>query len=336
MLTISDLTVTYGTGRHKLTAVDSASFSVPRGTTLALVGESGSGKSTIARAIVGLAPVSSGSIRVAGTDVDVSSSRRTPSFRRQAQMVFQDPFASLNPRMTVADTLDEALSRRGGLIRRDRRREAVRLLDLVRLPLSSLSRFPHEFSGGQRQRIAIARALSVGPEVILMDEVTSALDVSVQATIINLLKDLQSELALTYLFISHDLSVVSTISDRIAVLYLGRIVEQAETPDIISAPEHPYTKALMASVPGAPSAVQADAPLPGELPDPRNPPRGCPFHARCPVGPQAIPSRTICVTDDPRHIATQRLHSAACHYASSVQRPPSYGAPKSAAVTPPG
>lgn len=316
MLTVSDLSVVYGSGRNALTAVDSVSFSIPRSTTLALVGESGSGKSTIARAIVGLAPVASGSVMLDGAKVKTSTSRRSRTFRRRVQLVFQDPFASLNPRMTVADVLDEAVARRGSLGRRTRDAEVGRLLDLVRLPLSALSRFPHEFSGGQRQRIAIARALAVGPDVLLMDEVTSSLDVSVQATIINLLKDLQDELSLTYLFISHDLSVVSTISDEIAVLYLGRLAELSGTGALIEMPEHPYTQGLMASIPGVPATARVRAPLAGDIPDPRNPPPGCAFHTRCPVGPRTDPSRSICVEEDPREGAATRRHLAACHYAA--------------------
>jgi peptide/nickel transport system ATP-binding protein len=211
--------------------------------------------------------------------------------------------------------ITEALATRGsgGGGWRGRRLEAVRILGLVGLPESALERYPHQFSGGQRQRIAIARALAVGPEVVINDEVTSALDVSVQATILNLLKKLQRELDLSYLFISHDLSTVRYMSDVVAVMYLGRIVEVAETAHLFASPQHPYTRALIASIPRI-GAARSTAPVAGDLPDPRRPPSGCRFHTRCPVGPLADPSRTICVESDPQAEAALREHSAACHF----------------------
>jgi len=314
MLQVQNLTVTYGTGDDMLTAVDGVSFLVPKGGTLGLVGESGSGKSSIARAIVGLHPVAGGSITLDGVDCASARSRNAPAFRRRVQMVFQDPSASLNPRMTVADALNEALARRADVARSARRREALDVLGLVGLGASALDRYPHEFSGGQRQRIAIARALCVGPEVIIMDEVTSALDVSVQAQIVNLLKSLQAELGLSYLFISHDLAVVGLMSDATAVMYLGRVVEQAATNVLFANPRHPYTRALIASVPRFGQARQP-APVRGDLPDPRRPPSGCRFHTRCSIGPLLLPNRAICREVDPHTVAADTPHQAACHFA---------------------
>jgi oligopeptide/dipeptide ABC transporter ATP-binding protein len=277
------------------------------------VGESGCGKSSIARAIVGLADVRGGQILLDGVDHTDRRKRNTPDFRHRVQMVFQDPYSSLNPRMTVGAMVTELLPEevRG---RKERRAEAGRLLDLVGLPASALDRYPHQFSGGQRQRVAIARALAVRPEVVIHDEVTSALDVSVQATILNLLKNLQKELGLTYLFISHDLSTVRYMSDAVAVMYLGRLVERAPTQQLFDAPEHPYTRALISSIPQVGVARSAAA-LRGELPDPRNPPPGCRFHTRCPIGPKADPARTICIETDPQDVTQPTEHFAACHFA---------------------
>ena len=315
MLEVEDLTVRYGAGRDTLVAVDAVSLALPAGGTLGLVGESGSGKSTVARAIVGLLPVAGGSIRLDGVDHTSARARNGRAYRRRVQMVFQDPYASLNPRMTVESALGEAVARRPEFGGRDSRRgEVLRVLDLVGLPASSLSRYPHQFSGGQRQRIAIARALAVGPDVVVMDEVTSALDVSVQATILNLLRDIQRELGLSYLFISHDLAVVGRVSDSVAVMYLGRVVERAESTDLFAAPKHPYTRALLQSVPRFESS-RVQAPIGGDLPDPRHPPAGCRFHTRCPVGPLHRPERQICVERDPQSIAAEMPNEAACHFA---------------------
>ena len=314
------MTVQYGQGRRGLTAVDAVDLTVPVSGTLGLVGESGCGKSTLARAIVGLAPMVSGQILLDGVDQSSQRQREARQYRRRVQMIFQDPYSSLNPRMTVADMMLEALSIRGMKANSSERlKEAARILDLVGMSGLSLHRFPHQFSGGQRQRIAIARALAVGPEVIISDEVTSALDVSVQATILNLLKELQREFGLSYLFISHDLSVVRYISDHVAVMYLGQVVESAPVDELFARPRHPYTRALIASIPHL-SGKKQSAPLAGDLPDPRTPPSGCRFHTRCPVGPLAYPERSICIEQDPQLIAREETHRAACHFAGSGQR----------------
>jgi oligopeptide/dipeptide ABC transporter ATP-binding protein len=274
---------------------------------------SGSGKSTLARAIVGLLPIAGGSLLLDGVDCTSSRARNALSYRRRVQMVFQDPHSSLNPRMRIGEAIGEALARREDLNRSQRRAERRRVLELVGMSENSLDRYPHQFSGGQRQRIALARALALRPDIIVLDEVTSALDVSVQATILNLLRDLQAELGVTYLFISHDLSVIGIMSDVVAVMYLGQVVERAETESLFGAPQHPYTGALLRSIPRF-SATRVSAPLRGDLPDPRKPPPGCRFHTRCPVGPIAHPERTVCTEIDPHAGASDRLHDAACHF----------------------
>ncbi|MEA3076379.1 MAG: peptide/nickel transport system ATP-binding protein [Actinomycetota bacterium] len=313
-LDLQGLAVEYGSGATALTAVDGVDAFVPQGGTLGLVGESGCGKSSLARAVVGLAEVRRGRILLDGVDYTSRRKRNAPEFRRRVQMVFQDPYSSLNPRMTVEETVSEVLPRaqRGRAVRH---KEVARLVDLVGLPTSALQRYPHQFSGGQRQRIAIARALAVQPEVVIHDEVTSALDVSVQATILNLLKELQRELGLSYLFISHDLSTVRYMSDRVAVMYLGRIVESASTEVLFDQPRHPYTKALIASIPQV-GVGRRPAALKGELPDPRHPPQGCRFHTRCPIGPNVHPERAVCIDVDPALGETDPVHYAACHFAA--------------------
>jgi peptide/nickel transport system ATP-binding protein len=315
-LELSGVRVRYGSGRNAVMAVDGIDLNVEAGETLGLVGESGCGKSTVARALVGLVPITSGTIRLEGQDFSSTRRRNAPSFRRRVQMIFQDPYSSLNPRMSVNEMLDEALSRVHGSRRSNRRKESLDLLDLVGLPSTALDRYPHQFSGGQRQRLAIARALALRPEVIINDEVTSALDVSVQGAILNLLRDLQRRLNLSYVFISHDLSIVRFISDRVSVMYLGRIVETAETDALFNHPSHPYTEALIGSIPQI-GQQRKPAPLSGDLPDPRDPPRGCRFHTRCPIGPVYQPDRTICLDGDPQTVAATKLHAAACHFASS-------------------
>lgn len=313
-LRIEGLTVRFGRGRRAMTAVDRVSLAVPPGRIVSLVGESGSGKSTLARAVVGLAPVTAGRVLLDGRDIASDATAR-----RRIQMVFQDPYASLNPRMTVGGALDEALRTRPGarLTREQRGRETGRLLDLVALSPEHAGALPGRLSGGQRQRVALARALAVRPDVIVADEITSALDVSVQGAVLNLVRDIQARSGTSMLFISHNLEVVRYVSDVIAVMYLGRIVEAAPTEELLARPRHPYTRALLAAVPRlGRSWREIDAPA-GDLdaPDPHHPPAGCRFHPRCPVGPRADASRSVCLTLDPQSGAAERPHRAACHFA---------------------
>jgi peptide/nickel transport system ATP-binding protein len=317
ILEVEGLRVRFGSGRDALVAVDGIDIRLPRGGTLGLVGESGCGKSTIARALTGLVPVASGVIRLDGMDCSAQSARDARAYRRRLQMVFQDPYSSLNPRMTIGEMIGEAVALRGAARRSgaERRRECARALELVGMSDSALDRFPHQFSGGQRQRIAIARALAVGPEVVVHDEVTSSLDVSTQSTILNLLKTLQRDLGLSYILISHDLSVVRLMSDMVAVMYLGRIVECAPTEQLFHDPSHPYTRALISSLPRL-EDHRRPASLKGDLPNPRQPPVGCRFNTRCPVGPLADPSRSVCLTVDPQAAAGSKRNFAACHFSS--------------------
>ncbi|MHB1468202.1 MAG: ABC transporter ATP-binding protein [Solirubrobacteraceae bacterium] len=319
-LELEDLCVDYGAGRRRLRAVDRVSLAVEPGGTVGLVGESGSGKTTIGRAVVGLERPSGGCIRYDGREI--ASPRRRYVRRRGLQMVFQNAHASLNPRMTVGESIDEAVARAKPVGLRQRKAETARLLELVAMDPAIRERFPHQFSGGQLQRIAIARALATEPRIIVLDEVTSALDVSIQATILELLRDLQRRLGVGYLCISHDLAVVRHLSEKIAVMYLGRIVELAPTDELFALPGHPYTQALIDSVP-----VVGRARLPavrGDVADPRRPPPGCPFHPRCAVGPLSDPSREICREVDPRPAAApgegERL--VACHFARHLRPPP--------------
>jgi oligopeptide/dipeptide ABC transporter ATP-binding protein len=266
-----------------LTAVADVSFEIGKGETFALVGESGSGKSTIARMIVGLLESSEGHIIFDGQDMASMAPGALRSLRRRFQMIFQDPFASLNPRWRVGDIIAEPMRTFDLASGAEANKEVGRLLDIVGLSAKDAEKFPHEFSGGQRQRIAIARALSSRPEFIVCDEPTSALDVSVQAQILNLMRDLQDEFGLTYLFISHDLSVVRHMATRIGVLYLGRLVEVAEAKTLFRAPEHPYTRMLLDAVPDLALSGRRRTPVTGEIPNPISPPAGCAFHPRCPL-----------------------------------------------------
>ncbi|MBM3533674.1 MAG: ATP-binding cassette domain-containing protein [Alphaproteobacteria bacterium] len=268
-------------------AVDDVSFAIARGETLSLVGESGCGKTTTSRCILRAVTPTSGAIRFRsgeGRDVDVAALPRSElrPVRRQMQMIFQDPYSSLNPRMTIADIIGEPLLVNGIGNLAERRQRVAELLDVVQLPRAYLNRFPHAFSGGQRQRIGIARALALNPQLIVADEPVSALDVSVQAQIINLLLELQERLGLSYLFVAHDLSVVKHVSHRVAVMYVGRIVEVAPTATFFRNPRHPYTEALLSAVPVPDPRRRAQRiVLEGEVADPSNPPPGCAFHPRC-------------------------------------------------------
>jgi peptide/nickel transport system ATP-binding protein len=295
LLAVDGLTKHFGHAPKLVRAVEDVSFTVAPGEVLGLVGESGSGKSTIGRLILRLIDPTAGAIRFAGQEIAALPERRLRFLRRQAQMVFQDPYASLNPRLRVRDIIGEALSAHG-LARGAARRERVAsLLEMVGLSPDHMTRFPHEFSGGQRQRIGIARALAVEPKLIVADEPVSALDVSVQAQVLNLMQDLRRRLGLAMLFISHDLEVVELMCDRIAVLYLGRIMEIGSTADICARPRHPYTRALMAASPKAvPGAPKPERLLKGDIPSPLSPPSGCVFRTRCPIAipecAEAVPS----------------------------------------------
>jgi oligopeptide transport system ATP-binding protein len=306
-----------GLGRDVVHAVDGVDLEVRRGETLGLVGESGSGKSTLARCITALYPVTAGHIYFEGKDMTQLRGRALRQMRRQMQMIFQDPFASLDPRMTVGDLIAEPLDNFHVARGRARQRRVQELLRLVGLNPNFTNRYPHEFSGGQRQRIGIARALAVNPSLIVCDEPVSALDVSIQAQIINLLQDLQREFNLTYIFIAHDLAVVRHLSDRVAVMYLGKVVEIADRYRIYNDPQHPYTKALLTSIPVPdPQREREREPIPlkGEIPSPVNPPSGCRFHTRCPIA--QFPK---CSDEEPpleAHGHPEQL--AACHFAGQL------------------
>ena len=272
-----------GQPRQILKAVDGISFSIRRGETLALVGESGCGKSTVARLICGLYAPTRGKIIFDGVDMSSATPGQHASMRARLQMIFQDPYASLNPRWRVQDIVAEPMLAHGLIKNKAAMRKRVgELLSQVKLAPQDGEKYPHEFSGGQRQRISIARALSSNPEFLICDEPTSALDVSVQAQILNLMKDLQREFGLTYLFISHNLAVVSHISDRVGVMYLGRLVEIADTRTVFDRPLHPYTQMLQSAIPDLKMSGKARTPVAGEVPNPLNPPTGCAFHPRCP------------------------------------------------------
>lgn len=300
--------VSHAGGVSPLNALDDVNFDVMAGETLGLVGESGSGKSTAGRILVGLIPATAGTVSLFGrciTGRDGPAALR--AVRSRLQFVFQDPFAALNPRMRVGRSVAEPLEIAAKLSRRDRNHRVAELFELVGLPKGSTDRYPHEFSGGQRQRIVIARSLALNPDFVVCDEPVSALDVSMQAQIVNLLMDLQQRLGLTYLFIAHDLAVVRIISTRVAVLYAGSIVETAPKHDIYARPQHPYTQALLDAVPRPdPAFVRARA-ISGEVPSLLDPPPGCRFHPRCPL------AMDRCRTEVPRLRASGKDRQVACH-----------------------
>ena len=295
-------------------AVDDVSFSVKRGETLALVGESGCGKTTVSRCIMRALDPSAGEVNFTldgqTTDLATLDGKGLKPFRRHLQMVFQDPFSSLNPRMMVGDLIGEPLLINGMTDAAERRKRVRELLDVVQLPVEYMNRFPHAFSGGQRQRIGIARALALNPSLIVADEPVSALDVSVQAQIINLLLDLQDQLGLTYLFVAHDLSVVKHVSDRVAVMYVGQLVEIASTEDLFHRPKHPYTEALLSAVPKPdPRAKTERIILQREVADAANPPSGCAFHPRC------AHATDLCKQQRPALVDLGNGHQVRCHHA---------------------
>ncbi|MCF1462021.1 ATP-binding cassette domain-containing protein [Agrobacterium vitis] len=309
LLSVRNLSTQYAGARGTVRAVDDVSLEIEAGETVALVGESGCGKSSLGKSLMRLVEPSSGQITFQGGDVTAMSANDLRGIRRRIQMIFQDPFASLNPRQTIRTILTTPLKVHG-IGDGKRRREIVEaIIEQVGLPADSLDRYPHEFSGGQRQRIGIARAIILEPELLVCDEPVSALDLSIQAQILNLLVELKQRLSLSYLFVSHDLSVVRYFSDRVLVMYLGKIVESAPTAELWANPRHPYTRALLAAVPDPARRKQA-APISGDLPSPHNPPSGCRFHTRCPL------ATDLCRKQAPDYQLFGQSHAVACHHAN--------------------
>lgn len=308
LLSVDDLKTHYDAGGGLLKAVDGVSFAIAPGETVGLVGESGCGKSTLSKTLLRLVQPTSGRIVFDGVDVGALGQQELRAYRRKVQMVFQDPFGSLNPRHTVEEILSGPLAVHGIGNRVDRRQRVLEALDGVGLPRDALKRYPHEFSGGQRQRLGIARALILEPRLIICDEPVSALDLSIQAQILNLLADTKARLGLSFLFISHDLSVVRYFADRVLVMYLGRIVESGSWQSLWERPLHPYTRALMEAVP-TPGRRRHAPSLGGDLPSPRNVPTGCRFHPRCPL------ASARCVAEEPALRAASSGHAVACHHA---------------------
>ncbi|TME49838.1 MAG: ATP-binding cassette domain-containing protein [Chloroflexi bacterium] len=299
-------------------AVDGVSFDVQRGETVGLVGESGCGKSTLGRLVTQLIPVTSGNVIFDGVDITRLGGERLRQQRKQLQIIFQDPYASLDPRMTIGDVIAEPLVNFDMLHGKEKDTRVQELLRVVGLNPYFNNRYPHEFSGGQRQRIGIARALALNPRLIVCDEPVSALDVSIQAQIINLLEDLQKEFHLTYIFIAHDLSVVRHISDRVMVMYLGKVVEVSPSEQLYLSQEHPYTKALLSAIPVPDPRVESQrrlVELSGEIPSALHPPSGCRFHTRCPIA--QVPG--ICADEEPPLEEKAPGHLAACHFSEKVR-----------------
>lgn len=296
-------------------AVSGVSFDIKKGETLGLVGESGCGKSTLGRCILRLIEPTSGQVLFKGKDITQLSPNEMRKLRRNMQIIFQDPYASLNPRMTVEEILSEPLDiHQIGTSQYERKQRILKLLDLCGLRREAIARYPHEFSGGQRQRICIARALAVEPEFIVCDEPVSALDVSIQAQIVNLMQDLQKELGLTYLFIAHDLKVVEHISTRVAVMYLGKVVEMSTAEELYQAPKHPYTKALLSAIPiPDPSYRKTRMILKGDVPSPMNPPSGCYFHPRCPMAQENCKGDFPVLRELKKEVSAR--HEVSCYYA---------------------
>lgn len=308
----------FGRTVNHVKAVDDVTFNIREGETVSVVGESGCGKSTTGRAILRLDEPTNGKVTFHGKDILSLSKNEMRKMRSEMQIIFQDPYASLNPRKTVRQTLVEAMEIQKIGSRKERVKRAIELMETVGLQKHQLDRFPHEFSGGQRQRIGIARALAVNPKLIICDEAVSALDVSIQAQVLNLLQKLQDEMGLTYLFIAHDLGVVRHISDRIIVMYLGKIVEMGETKSIFENPQHPYTKALLSAIPVPDPTLEKERIfLRGDVPSPIDPPQGCRFHTRCPFATEK------CQTEVPVLEAKDAIfegnHEVACHYALDIQ-----------------
>lgn len=306
----------FGRTVNHVKAVDGVSFTVYEGETVSIVGESGCGKSTTGRAVLRLDEPTSGEVVFNGQNLLKLSKSQMRKKRKDLQIIFQDPYASINPRQTVRQVLEEALEIQNVVPKHEREEKILSLMETVGLGSHQIDRFPHEFSGGQRQRIGIARALSVDPKLIICDEAVSALDVSIQAQVINLLKRLQREFQLTYLFISHDLGVVRHISDRIIVMYLGKVVEIADKKSLFENPKHPYTKALLSAIPVPdPTRKKERIILEGDVPSPINPPTGCRFHTRCPFATEK------CKTEEPVLRTTDSMlegHEAACHYIDEI------------------
>ena len=311
LLALTDLSTEFATPKGRLAAVDRVSLAIEPGETLGLVGESGCGKSTLGKTILRLAEPTGGTIALDGAEATGLAGAPLRRFRRQAQMIFQDPFASLNPRHTIGEILETPLKVHGIGTKAERRAAVREILARVGLPADSLGRWPHEFSGGQRQRIGIARALILRPRLVICDEPVSALDVSIQAQILNLLVDMKQDFGLSYLFISHDLGVVRYFADRVLVMYLGRIVEEGQGADFWLRPGHPYTRALVAAVPD-PARRRHAAPIAGELPSPLDAPGGCRFHPRCPF------ATDLCRRDQPELRPFGPGRRVACHHAERL------------------